>query len=93
MSVSDDYLLIAKHREVHVYAVGGDCNGNGVTDSCEILDGTATDINRTGIPDSCENIPAVSRWGLFVLTLLLAVAATICVQRRAPSRCVLNQRG
>ena len=77
----------------YVFAVTGDCNGNAITDACEILDGAATDVNHSGILDSCENIPAVSRWGLFVLTLLLAVAGTVCLQRRAPSRCVLNQRG
>lgn len=31
-----------------------DCNGNGVHDSCDILNGTSPDENDNGIPDECE---------------------------------------
>jgi hypothetical protein len=32
----------------------GDCDGNGVLDLIDILNGDATDANQDGIPDSCE---------------------------------------
>ncbi|MEY2713945.1 MAG: hypothetical protein RIT24_288, partial [Planctomycetota bacterium] len=31
-----------------------DCNGNGVTDGCDIASGFATDCNANNIPDSCD---------------------------------------
>jgi hypothetical protein len=31
-----------------------DCNANGIPDSCEIANGSATDCNRNGIPDACD---------------------------------------
>lgn len=31
-----------------------DCNGNGIEDAAEILDGSVADVNGNGIPDSCE---------------------------------------
>jgi len=31
-----------------------DCNGNGKSDGCDILDGTSADTNGNGIPDECE---------------------------------------
>ena len=33
---------------------GDDCNGNGVSDSCDILDGTSADEDADGIPDECQ---------------------------------------
>ena len=35
---------------------GGDCNGNGIPDECDIADGTSLDCNGTGRPDECEEI-------------------------------------
>ncbi len=32
----------------------GDCNANGIADSCDIAAGTSSDININGIPDECE---------------------------------------
>ncbi|MCH8146690.1 MAG: hypothetical protein IH987_01675 [Planctomycetes bacterium] len=34
----------------------GDCNGNGIPDECDILDGTSNDCNGNGIPDECDLI-------------------------------------
>ncbi len=34
--------------------ITGDCNINGVLDSCEIASGAATDCNANGTPDACE---------------------------------------
>lgn len=31
-----------------------DCNGNGVPDACEILDGSAPDADGNGVPDACD---------------------------------------
>lgn len=36
-------------------AVINDCNGNGIDDAQDILNGTSTDCNLNGIPDECEN--------------------------------------
>ncbi|HUN82531.1 MAG TPA: thrombospondin type 3 repeat-containing protein [Phycisphaerae bacterium] len=33
---------------------GGDCNNNGIPDSCDIAGGTSTDCNADGVPDECE---------------------------------------
>jgi endonuclease I len=33
---------------------GPDCNGNGITDPCDIADGTSLDSNGGGVPDECE---------------------------------------
>ena len=33
---------------------GGDCNGNGIPDDCDIADGTSEDSNNNGVPDECE---------------------------------------
>jgi hypothetical protein len=32
---------------------GGDCNGNGVVDACDIQTGQAADVDGNGIPDEC----------------------------------------
>ena len=31
-----------------------DCNGNGISDACDITDGTSDDIDNNGVPDECE---------------------------------------
>ena len=33
---------------------GGDCNGNGIFDACDIVSGTSQDCDGNGIPDECE---------------------------------------
>lgn len=43
---------------VHVFAIAGpDCNGNGVSDPCEIASGEVVDVNLDGIPDDCQGGP------------------------------------
>jgi len=34
--------------------LGGDCNNNGIADSCDIFTGYSDDVNENGIPDECE---------------------------------------
>ncbi|MCZ6834155.1 MAG: M12 family metallo-peptidase [Planctomycetota bacterium] len=34
-----------------------DCNGNGVSDTCDVLDGFSEDCNDNGIPDECDVDP------------------------------------
>jgi len=70
---------------VYVLAVvGPDCNGNASLDACDISVGTSRDIDLNLIPDEClAPIPAVSAWGIAVLMLAVAVAATIILARRA----------
>ena len=36
--------------------VGG-CNNNGVTDGCDLRDGTSDDCNHDGVPDECDALP------------------------------------
>lgn len=33
----------------------GDCNANGVADTCDINMGTSGDFNQDGIPDECQS--------------------------------------
>jgi hypothetical protein len=47
-------LAMAIFRAVIRAGGFGDCNGNGVLDSCEIAAGTLHDCNADGIPDECE---------------------------------------
>ena len=42
----------------------GDCNANGLHDSVDIADGTATDVNCNGLPDECEGVGDVNCDGL-----------------------------
>ena len=38
-----------------------DCNGNGVSDRCDLLFGTSPDLNSNGVPDECDFVePVVS---------------------------------
>jgi len=39
-----------------VTVLAEDCNANGIPDSCEIQDGSASDCNNDGIPDECNCI-------------------------------------
>ena len=70
-----------------------DCNNNGIVDLEELLAGTASDCNLNGRIDTCEGlfnldpvtcaeIPAVSTWGLTVMSLLLLAAATLLLRTR-----------
>lgn len=34
-----------------------DCNGNLISDDCDIAEGTSLDANGNGIPDECETVP------------------------------------
>jgi hypothetical protein len=44
---------------VHLYTSGfTDCDGDGVSDQCEIAKGNESDINWNGMPDTCENVGA-----------------------------------
>ncbi|MGD8451074.1 MAG: GEVED domain-containing protein [Phycisphaerae bacterium] len=39
---------------IRAEAQGGDCNGNGIPDDCDIMDGTSRDCNGDMIPDECQ---------------------------------------
>jgi hypothetical protein len=39
---------------IHYPAEGADCNDNGILDTCELVDGTATDCNGNAVLDECE---------------------------------------
>lgn len=38
----------------YFFALGPDCNNNGVPDACDIRDDTSDDVNENGVPDDCE---------------------------------------
>ncbi len=54
-----------------------DCNGNFLPDACDISFGHSDDRDRDGVPDECQTVPAVSTWGLVILTLLMAVGLAL----------------
>ncbi len=50
MSIDQTAFNVSNFRP----SVSGDCNGNGVPDNQDIVDGTSSDLNDNGIPDECE---------------------------------------
>lgn len=61
-----------------------DCNANNVLDKCEIELAVELDLNLNDVPDSCEGVvPAVSTWGLTVMTLLFLIASQLKFPVRA----------
>ncbi|MCH7945748.1 MAG: IPTL-CTERM sorting domain-containing protein [Armatimonadetes bacterium] len=70
-----------------------DCNNNGTLDLEELLTGAASDCDLNGRIDSCDGIfnldpatceviPAVSTWGLVVMSLFVLTAGTLVMRRR-----------
>ena len=54
-SVSDGYVI----------EWSADCNGDGIVDYGQILDGTFEDVNGNGVPDGCDlGIPCATEWGV-----------------------------
>ena len=56
-----------------------DCNGDGIVDYGQILDGTFVDVNSNGIPDACETDPCpgdVNESGMVNAVDLAAVLAS-----------------
>jgi hypothetical protein len=48
-------------QDVYYTRIGDyDCNGNGVGDSVDLMNGTALDCNGNGAPDSCDIAAGVS---------------------------------
>ena len=60
VALDGDNALIGARRErpsgAYMYTglSGTNCNANGRSDACDILDGTSDDANGNGIPDECE---------------------------------------
>jgi hypothetical protein len=54
LGAPDEEVGLDQPGVVHVRAISGDCNVNGVADICDILHGTSLDENRNRIPDECE---------------------------------------
>ena len=66
-----------------------DCNGNGIDDAIDIFLETSQDENNNGVPDECEEpdeIPAVSVWGLVILTMLLLTVMKVFFGRQPAVR-------
>lgn len=45
-------------------ATGGDCDGNGQLDACDIAEGTLVDANLDGVPDACQCLGDLNRDGV-----------------------------
>jgi subtilisin family serine protease len=50
----DDHGLTSGSAYVYPEDPPFDCNGNDVTDDCDIANGTSDDANGNGVPDECE---------------------------------------
>lgn len=61
MDLDGDRLMISAlgADQAYIFAgiLGQDCNENGVTDACEVIDGSAPDADGDFIPDPCECPP------------------------------------
>ncbi|MCH2152917.1 MAG: hypothetical protein MK089_06205 [Phycisphaerales bacterium] len=52
---ADDVILQETTSLYAGYSDTQDCNGNRVSDACDIANGTSEDANGNGIPDECDN--------------------------------------
>ncbi len=64
-------------QDVYYVRVAPDCNGNGIHDGTDVLDGPSFDWNGDGIPDECQfEVPALPGIGVPILVLgLLGIGA------------------
>ena len=54
-AVNGDTVVVGAFGAAYLFAVRGeDCNCNGATDICDVLEGTSLDDNDNGAPDECE---------------------------------------
>ena len=51
----DDFPQGLIERAEHIVEWSADCNGDGIVDYGQILDGTFADLNSNGVPDHCED--------------------------------------
>ena len=66
LALSGDTALIGAFHEngvdfgsAYLLRGFGDCNGNGVPDTCDVSRGTSPDRNHNGLADECEPFPAL----------------------------------
>ena len=64
---------------------GANCNANGRSDACDILDGTSDDANGNGIPDECEGVWDIRRQR-GVPTSVVPVGSIPELKKKASSR-------
>jgi hypothetical protein len=70
----------------------GDCNGNGVLDSCEIAANATLDADNNGVLDSCESAGSCGTCGAGMATMMpLAVIGLGAARRRLRPQCRLHQ--
>ena len=53
-------IIVAKgnfHGRDFFAIAASDCNNNGVSDGCDLRDGTSADCNHDDVPDECEALP------------------------------------
>ncbi|MFQ5423464.1 MAG: hypothetical protein ACE5F9_05725, partial [Phycisphaerae bacterium] len=41
-------------QDVYYLRIAPDCNGNGIHDATDLMNGTSLDCNANGVPDGCE---------------------------------------
>ncbi len=66
-----------------------DCDGNGLLDGCDILEGTAADLNGNGVPDSCERFIRgdCDRSGSIGLTDVVTLLESLFIIPTTPLQC------
>jgi len=83
VALDEDTAIIGAHDSTEepgaAYMFRGlipaDCNGNGVSDGCDIALGTSQDVNENGIPDECECLADVTGDDTVNVLDLLAILA------------------
>ena len=76
-------------QDVYYLRIGDyDCKINCVGDATDVANETSTDWDLNGIPDECDpyRIPAVSSWGVVVLSLTTATLGSLILVRRGAGR-------
>lgn len=70
VAISDGFAIVGARADDHgdyvdagsayFYAVAGDCNGNQMADSCDVLEGTSPDEDGDGLADECACVIATA---------------------------------
>ena len=87
--------FVNAHRAI-VTAQGGcddpgppDCNNNGLSDECDLFDGTSQDCNLNAIPDDCENTADCQPNGVADICDIGSGVSSDCNGNTVPDECDL----
>lgn len=78
VAAHDDFCALGAGGADVVFAFAGlrnvDCNSNGLSDGCDIAQGTSGDLNGNAVPDECEDPDLDQNGSVDVLDLLALLA-------------------